>query len=141
MLTLSQVGQIPFLDRLFYKNPILLWMSKLGLANSNTPVVQFARKCIAGRSTQHSPNLAEKGQAGRPARRDFYSRFVEARKQDPEFISEQRVLALTVANMFAGSDVSGQIENSTREARSYCMGILSFAASKGLLPPTHINIS
>lgn len=38
--------------------------------------------------------------------RDFLSRFKEARLKDPDFISEQRVLALTVANMFAGSDTT-----------------------------------
>lgn len=38
--------------------------------------------------------------------KDFLSRFMEARLKDPEFISEQRVLALTVANMFAGSDTT-----------------------------------
>ncbi|KAJ4420104.1 hypothetical protein N0V82_004551 [Gnomoniopsis sp. IMI 355080] len=31
---------------------------------------------------------------------------MEARLKDPDFISEQRVLALTVANMFAGSDTT-----------------------------------
>lgn len=36
----------------------------------------------------------------------FYSRFVEAMADDPEFIGKEQVLALTVANMFAGSDAS-----------------------------------
>lgn len=103
-LTLSQVGQVPFLDRLLYKNPILLWMSKHNLWDYDTPVVHFARRCI---SAKHSSKVAGymKGPVGRIQGRDFYSRFVEARQQDPEFISEERVLALTVGNMIAGSDV------------------------------------
>lgn len=41
-----------------------------------------------------------------PVRKDFLSRFHEAHIKDPAFISEDRVLALTVANMFAGSDTT-----------------------------------
>ena len=32
-------------------------------------------------------------------RRDFLSRFIEASAKDPEFFPQERVLALTVANM------------------------------------------
>lgn len=39
-------------------------------------------------------------------RRDFLSRFLEANQKDPEFMNNDRVLALTVANMFAGSDTT-----------------------------------
>lgn len=39
-------------------------------------------------------------------RRDFLSRFLEANQKDPAFISNERVQALTVANMFAGSDTT-----------------------------------
>lgn len=104
---------MPILDRILFKNPIRLWMSRHNLLNSNTPVVQFARQRMADRSDQ-----IEKGQSaiaattpsssagGEAERRDFLSRFIDARGKDPEFISPQRVLALTVANMFAGSDTT-----------------------------------
>jgi cytochrome P450 len=39
-------------------------------------------------------------------RRDFLSRFQEAHNKDPDFINQDRVLALTVANMIAGSDTT-----------------------------------
>lgn len=39
----------------------------------------------------------------RQARRDFLSRFQEAHRKDPDFMSQERILALTVANMFAVS--------------------------------------
>ncbi|KIW64809.1 hypothetical protein PV04_09717 [Phialophora macrospora] len=101
------VGQMPFLDRLFLKNPLRLFASQIGLISSNTPVATFARKRIAARQD------VEKGQEkpatsseGKPGRRDFLSRFTEAHHKDPEFISRERVLALTVANMFAGSDTT-----------------------------------
>ena len=39
-------------------------------------------------------------------RLDFLDRFLEANKKDPEFMNDQRVLSLTVANVFAGSDTT-----------------------------------
>jgi cytochrome P450 len=40
------------------------------------------------------------------ARLDFLDRFLAANKKDPEFMNDQRVLSLTVANVFAGSDTT-----------------------------------
>lgn len=106
-LNLLQVGQLPILDRLFLKNPLRLTASKYNLLNSNSPVVNFARSRIAAR-----PDVAEgkekipTGPDGKPGRRDFLSRFYEAHRKDPEFMTHDRVLAVTVANMFAGSDTT-----------------------------------
>ncbi|KAF4999942.1 hypothetical protein FDECE_11344 [Fusarium decemcellulare] len=96
-----KIGQIPFLDNLFVKNPIKIWMAKNGLLNSSAPVAEFAKKHLVERQLEE-----ESGEAKTP-RRDFLNRFKEARAKDPEFITEQLVLALTVANMFAGSDTTG----------------------------------
>jgi cytochrome P450 len=46
------------------------------------------------------------GSAGPSKRKDFLTRFLEAKEKDPGFVDDQRVLALTVANMFAGSDTT-----------------------------------
>ncbi|OAP62534.1 hypothetical protein AYL99_01761 [Fonsecaea erecta] len=101
------VGQIPILDRVFLKNPLRLFVSQIGLISSNTPVATFARNRIASRQdfeqAQEKPAATSDGQR---ARRDFLSRFTEANHKDPEFITTERVLALTVANMFAGSDTT-----------------------------------
>ncbi|KAJ4994294.1 cytochrome p450 [Stagonosporopsis vannaccii] len=95
------IGQVPILDRLFLKNPIRRWLSGRGLIPS-TPVAVFASKRI-----QESKNNApEDGSAEKQVRHDFLSRFQEAHKKDPEFMNQERVLALTVANMFAGSDTT-----------------------------------
>ncbi|KIW33140.1 uncharacterized protein PV07_00011 [Cladophialophora immunda] len=101
------VGQVPILDRVFLKNPLRLFASQIGLISSNTPVATFARHRIASR--QDAEQGQEKSTAtfeGKRARRDFLSRFTEAHHKDPEFITRERVLALTVANMFAGSDTT-----------------------------------
>ena len=39
-------------------------------------------------------------------RKDFLDRFLDANKKDPVFINDRRVLALTVANIFAGADTT-----------------------------------
>lgn len=96
-----QIGQIPFLDNLFIKNPIKIWLVKYGFLNSSAPVAEFARKHLTERQ------LEEASDTPKAPRRDFLNRFKEAHSKDPEFITEQLVLALTVANMLAGSDTTG----------------------------------
>jgi hypothetical protein len=39
----SIVGQNPWLDRMFLKNPILLWLGDIGVINTNSPVVVGSR--------------------------------------------------------------------------------------------------
>ena len=98
-----KIGQMPFLDRLLVKNPIRLWCSDHGLLNSNTSVVDFAKARVAARQ---EPPQKMVGGAAPGKRKDFLTRFLEAKEKDPKFIDDQRVLALTVANMFAGSDTT-----------------------------------
>lgn len=106
MLTSIEIGQVPILDQLFLKNPIRKWMSARGLI-PGSPVAHFAMR----RMTETKERTAEKDttSTGSPStlpRRDFLSRFQEAHTKDPDFISQDRVLALTVANMIAGSDTT-----------------------------------
>lgn len=76
-------------------------MVKHGFLNSSAPVAEFARKHLIERQKEEESGLEK------VPRRDFLNRFKEAHKKDPDFITEQLVLALTVANMFAGSDTTG----------------------------------
>ena len=105
-----KIGQLPVLDRLFIKNPIRMWMSKYGLLNLNSPVVEFAKKRMEEAAVQEKQGKDAVGQASiagdNRKRRDFLARFKEAHVKDPAFIGTDRVLALTVANMFAGSDTT-----------------------------------
>lgn len=96
------VGQMPNLDYLMIKNPLRLLMSRLGFVKGDTPMVRFAKTRF---SERYGPggNAAEKEDT--PSR-DFLSRFMEANKKDPSFITQHQVLALTVANIFAGSDTT-----------------------------------
>jgi cytochrome P450 len=63
----------------------------------------FANRRIQESKTRE---LEKEKPAQRQAPCDFLSRFQEAHQKDPDFMSQERVLALTVANMFAGSDTT-----------------------------------
>ncbi|CAH0055823.1 unnamed protein product, partial [Clonostachys solani] len=83
-----------FLTNQSLKNP--------GLSSSTSPVAVFTRNRMLGRADPE--NLGDKEFGEVKAWRDFLSRFPEAHQKYSEFISNDRVLALTVANMLAGSD-------------------------------------
>lgn len=98
---------MPIIDSFLLKNPIRLFLSRLGLIGSTTPMVTFARQRFSERvdlaTGQEKPSSRMDASS---ARRDFLSRFLEAHKKDPDFVTSERVLALTVANIFAGSDTT-----------------------------------
>ncbi|KAM5342215.1 hypothetical protein ACJ41O_015246 [Fusarium nematophilum] len=103
----SVVGQMPIIDHFLLKNPIRLFLSKLGLIGSTTPMVLFARQRFSERvDIDTGDEKPWTRMDSSSTRRDFLSRFLQAKKKDPEFISSERVLALTVANIFAGSDTT-----------------------------------
>lgn len=95
---------MPLIDTIIVKNPIRLWISRLGFTNTTTPVAAFARARMAERDHVQLGE-DEKPSAGTNSR-DFLSRFQEAHQNDPAFVTQQRILAVTVANMFAGSDTT-----------------------------------
>ncbi|KAF5020213.1 hypothetical protein F66182_7778 [Fusarium sp. NRRL 66182] len=99
------IGQIPSLDHYLLKNPLRFMLSKLGLTNATTPVARFAMARMASRQNEQE-KAADTREDGQAARRDFLSRFLEAQKKDPDFLDDRRVLSLTTANMFAGSDTT-----------------------------------
>lgn len=96
----SVIGQIPSLDRLLLKNPVRLWLSRRGWINATSPVASFAKTRMQQRLD------GTDNDAGQDHRRDFLSRFLEAGQKDPGFMDQGRVLSLTAANMFAGSDTT-----------------------------------
>ncbi|KAF4547698.1 Cytochrome P450-like protein 6 [Elsinoe fawcettii] len=95
----SVVGQMPWLDKVFLKNPIRMLLDRLGYLSTTSPIAAFAIQRMTERNG--------KQRADHDARsRDFLSRFLSAHNKDPDFISQERVTALTVANVFAGSDTT-----------------------------------
>jgi len=97
---------MPFLDNVFLKNPVRILLSKLGLINANTFMVDFARKRLSERIDPEDGAAKKTSELNSYVRNDFLSRFLSAHEKDTEFITNDRVLALTVANIFAGSDTT-----------------------------------
>ncbi|KAL1888261.1 hypothetical protein Sste5346_009653 [Sporothrix stenoceras] len=91
----SAVGQMPLLDRLWAKNPLV----NRFLPAKNSSVVAFAQARAAEREA-----VTEKDDDSYNSR-DFMSRFLETRRKDPS-IPAQFLTAWTTSNVQAGSDTT-----------------------------------
>ena len=86
---------MPLLDDLFLKNPVRLVLSKYGLLNATTYMVDFARTLLNARI---DPKVcATVRQDLDYVRNDFLSRLLATHTKDLEFVTNGCVLALTVA--------------------------------------------
>ena len=97
------IGQMPELDNLFLKIPLRILLSRWGLIHGNMYMVDFARRRLSER-VDTEPGASKKRLDADYARNDLFSSFINAHEKDPDFITDERVLALTVANVFVGSD-------------------------------------
>ncbi|KAI2468372.1 cytochrome P450 [Annulohypoxylon bovei var. microspora] len=112
-LYVAPIGQIPWLDRVFLKNPIYLKLSQWGFIDATFPVARFARARMAERL---GPNLngdpskpllpvSTEGKA-EPKSPDLLSKFLAAREARPEFMSDTLVQTMAVSMAFAGSETT-----------------------------------
>ncbi|CAK7217942.1 hypothetical protein SCUCBS95973_003319 [Sporothrix curviconia] len=116
----SAVGQMPLLDRLWAKNPLVNWI----LPSKNSSVVAFAvaranereavNKKLAAAEAGVDGEDGEDGEDGKYAddreegtynSRDFMSRFLETRQKDPS-LPAWFLTAWTTSNVQAGSDTT-----------------------------------
>jgi cytochrome P450 len=89
------------------KNPLRMCLSRWGVINATSPVAVFAKSRMArlqGLDEEKKPD--ESSAKSGTKRQDFLSRFLEAGEKDPAFMTPERVLSLTSANVFAGSDTT-----------------------------------
>jgi cytochrome P450 len=90
---------MPWLDYIFVKNPL----KQLLQGGSTTSVARFARTRLnerlqqAGEKTESMPSAP---------RRDFLTRFLEAKNDYPSVVDDAQVFSYTVSNMNAGSDTT-----------------------------------
>lgn len=96
-----QIGQIPFLDVLLRKNPIVRLLDYFGFKTFAFPVTEFAKARMAERITEK--NLAKTDSSGRA---DLLSMFLKAQADHPEFMTDERVLVMAVSMAFAGSETT-----------------------------------
>ncbi|KAI0009218.1 cytochrome P450 [Xylariaceae sp. FL0662B] len=111
-LYVAPIGQIPWLDRLFLKNPLYLKLSKWGFIDATMPVAGFARARMAERlgpnlngdpSKPLLPVSADKGEVKSP---DLLSKFLAAREARPNFMTDTLVMTMAVSMAFAGSETT-----------------------------------
>ncbi|KAL4803800.1 hypothetical protein BDV18DRAFT_153642 [Aspergillus unguis] len=104
------IGQMPWLDKLFWKNPVFDWLQKWGLVDNSHPVAVFARERMAERMAADfsKPSNAELSLASSsPAtKEDLLTKFMKASKDRPDFMTEKRVLTMAVSMAFAGSETT-----------------------------------
>lgn len=89
---------MPWLDYVFVKNPL----KQVLQGGSTTSVARFAR----ARMNERLQQTGEKTGSSSPLRRDFLTRFLEAKKVYPNVVDDAQVFSYTVSNMNAGSDTT-----------------------------------
>ncbi|KAL4921495.1 hypothetical protein BDW62DRAFT_208463 [Aspergillus aurantiobrunneus] len=103
------VGQMPWLDKLLWKNPLFDALQKWGLADNSHPVAVFARQRMSERMTSDtsSTSTATPNPDQNPQQKeDLLTKFIQASKARPDFMTESRVLTMAVSMAFAGSETT-----------------------------------
>lgn len=101
MLRTLQIGQMPWLDYIFIKNPL----RRLIAGGPTGAVAQFARTRLDER-LMHLESKAKQAEDSTLSHRDFLARFLEAKKEHPEVVTDYQVFSYTISNMNAGSDTT-----------------------------------
>jgi len=101
----APVGQVPWVDRLFLKNPIILLLDRLGFKMFAFPITTFAKANMTERLAEVEANKA-KGVDESMGRADLLSMFLKAKSDRPDFMNDQRVLTMAVSMAFAGSETT-----------------------------------
>ncbi|KAK6599122.1 Pisatin demethylase 12 [Botrytis cinerea] len=106
----APIGQIPILDRLFLKNPLYLLAAKYGLVDATFPVAKFAAQRVRERYPKTDGNgilptvdAEVKTDKSQP---DLLSKFIQAKHDRPEFMTDQLVMTMAVSMAFAGSETT-----------------------------------
>lgn len=107
------IGQMPILDLLLEKNPLMLYLQRLGLSKSVFPVTKFAQDRSAERRAEMAV-IKEKGLSalqdaaeGKSNRGvDLLSKFTQAQHDHPDFMTDKQVLTSCVSMVFAGSETT-----------------------------------
>jgi cytochrome P450 len=99
-LIMSQFSRMPILDKLTFKNPLLLWFNRHGWFNIRNPLYPIVKRQFTDRK-QHWEDAE-----GRPTDREVLSdRFLLAKKQHPEDTDFQP-LQHSITMVVAGSETT-----------------------------------
>ncbi|KAF2183228.1 pisatin demethylase [Zopfia rhizophila CBS 207.26] len=102
------IGQMPILDLLLEKNPIVLLAQRIGLSKTVFPVTLFAQT----RSNERAGEIQKIKAYGLPENEpnprgvDLLSKFAQAAHDHPEFMTDTQVLTSCISMVFAGSETT-----------------------------------
>jgi len=101
------IGQMPWLDLFFFKNPVRLQLQRMGLDKSVFPVTKFALAQSADRSAEME-KIRTHGLSDEEAQNgaDLLMKFTQAQHDHPEFMTDKQVLAACTSMIFAGSETT-----------------------------------
>ncbi|ERT01837.1 uncharacterized protein SPSK_05184 [Sporothrix schenckii 1099-18] len=115
----APVGQMPWLDRLFVKNPVRTLLSKYGFIDNSSATAKFSRARMAERFAEMEEKVtrAQSGGSGSGSgdddtavvdkdSMDLLTMFCRAQKADPAFFDDGRLLTMTTSIALAGSDTT-----------------------------------
>jgi len=101
------VGQIPILDKLLLKNPIYLWAAKWGITDATFPVARFAQQRVKERyPKENGEGILPTVSAEVGAKPDLLAKFIQAKFDRPEFMTDELVMTMAVSMAFAGSETT-----------------------------------
>jgi len=103
----AAVGQMPFIDLLWKKNPLKLKWESLGFSKKVFAVTKFALDRAAERSGEMN-KIKESGVVDEKEGRgvDLLTKFQQAQHDHPEFMTDEQVLASCTSMIFAGSETT-----------------------------------
>ncbi|KAF7539421.1 hypothetical protein G7054_g2167 [Neopestalotiopsis clavispora] len=94
------IGQLPWLDRLLKKNPVLSYFK-----GTTGPVASFARARLQERLVAEQ-RQGDDSKKGTRQELDFVDKFFRAKEAHPEVVDDGQILSYMITNMFAGSDTT-----------------------------------
>jgi len=101
------IGQMPFLDLIWEKNPLKLQLQKWGINKSVFPVTKFAQTQSAHRAAEME-KIKRDGSLDEDSGRgiDLLMKFTQAQHDHPEFMTDKQVLSSCTSMVFAGSETT-----------------------------------
>jgi cytochrome P450 len=95
---------MPTLDLFLRHNPILMWLERRGLYRGSTfPGVPFALRWLRERQRAYDLGFAKGASENRE---DLLDQFLKARRENPDIVTEQEVLGLSLSMMIAGGETT-----------------------------------
>ncbi|KAJ5648011.1 Cytochrome P450 [Penicillium lividum] len=98
----GKIGQMPWLDYWFIKNPL----RQLIQGGSTSAGARFARTRLNERLQEVRSSEKPTSKVAYPVHRDFLARFLEAKKEHPDIVTDNQVFSYTISNINAGSDTT-----------------------------------